>query len=258
MKIADSHCHLTMESFDADRGQVLERAAREGVTLFVTIPARKGDAPVCRALAVADERIYATAGLHPHEARLWDGDAAADLRAAARSPRVVAVGEIGLDFHYDLSPRDVQQCVFREPLPIAREASLPVVVHSRAARSETITVLREENVRETGGVLHCFTEDAAAAREILDLGFYISFSGIVTFPKAQELQEAARIVPADRILVETDAPFLAPIPYRGRRNEPSFLPATIRLLSQLRREDPAGLAERTFDNCRRAFRLDGR
>lgn len=255
MIAADSHCHLTMEAFDEDRAQVLARAADEGVALFVTVPARKGDGPACVALAESDPRIWATAGLHPHEASSWDDAARAELRAALGSPRVVAVGEIGFDLHYNKSPKDAQEGAFREQISIAREAKRPIVIHTRNAVSETLAVLREEGARDLGGVLHCFTEDASAAKALLDLGLYVSFSGIATFPRATAIQDAARIVPADRILVETDAPFLAPVPHRGRRNEPAFVTATIRFLAAQRREDPHELAARSLENCRTALRL---
>jgi len=255
MIAADSHCHLTMEPFDEDRAQVLARAAAEGVALMVTVPARKGDAPACVALAESDPRIWATAGLHPHEASSWDDAARAELRAALASPRVVAVGEIGFDLHYNKSPREAQERAFREQIGIARAAGRPIVIHTRNAVGPTLAVLREEGARDLGGVLHCFTENAAAARALLDLGFYISFSGIATFPKATDIQEAARLVPEERILVETDAPFLAPVPHRGRRNEPGFVTATIRFLARLRREEPEDLAARALENCRAVFRL---
>ena len=255
MIVADSHCHLTMDPFDEDREQVLARAAAEGVSLFVTVPSRKGDAPACVALAESRPDIWATAGLHPHEASAWDEAARTELLVALRSPRVVAVGEIGFDLHYNKSPKEAQERAFREQIGIARDAGRPIVIHTRNAVPETLAVLREERVAELGGVLHCFTEDAAAAKALLDLGLYISFSGIATFPKAGSIQEAARLVPPDRILVETDAPFLAPVPHRGRRNEPAFVTATLRFLAALRSEDPEGLAARTLANARAAFRL---
>ncbi len=255
MNLADSHCHLTMAPFDADREAVISRAAAAGVSLFITVPARKGDAAACLALAASDERIFATAGLHPHEARLWDGEAEAELRRSLGDPLLAAVGEIGLDFHYDLSPRDAQERAMRAQLGIALEARKPVVIHTRLAPEKTFAILEEERAREVGGIFHCFTEDAQAARRALDLGFYVSFSGIVTFPRAAGIQEAARLVPADRILVETDAPYLAPVPHRGRRNEPAFVESTVRFLAALRGEDPGELAARTVENCRRALRL---
>jgi len=255
MIAADSHCHLTMDAFDEDRDRVLARATAEGVTVLVTVPARKGDAPACVALAASDPCIWATAGLHPHEASFWDDAARAELREALGAPRVVAVGEIGYDLHYNKSPEEAQERAFREQIGIAREAGLPVVIHTRNAVPQTLDVLRGEGVRDLGGILHCFTENAAAARALLDLGFYISFSGIATFPKATDIQEAARIVPKDRILVETDAPFLAPVPHRGRRNEPAFVTSTIRFLAAQRGEDPEELAARSLENCRAAFRL---
>jgi TatD DNase family protein len=242
-----------MGAFDPDRSQVIERAGARGVELFVTVPSRKGDAAACVALAAGDQRIFATAGLHPHEASAWDEAAEKEIQEALVSPRVVAVGEIGLDFHYDYSPRKAQAEVFRRQISIARGARKPIVVHTRSAAAQTIEILKEEGAREIGGVLHCFTENAAAARTLLDLGFWISFSGIVTFPKATDIQEAARLTPADRILVETDAPYLAPIPHRGKRNEPALLESTISFLAKLRGEDPEDLAVRALENCKKAF-----
>ena len=244
-----------MEAFAADRGEVLARAARAGVGLFVTVPARDGDAPACADLAQSDPRIFTTAGLHPHEAREWGERARRDLETALASERTVAVGEIGLDFHYDLSPRPDQERAFREQIGIARRFRRPLVIHTRNAPVRTIEILKEEGGREIGGVIHCFTEDTPTAREILDLGFFISFSGIVTFPKASILQDAARFVPADRMLVETDAPFLAPVPHRGRRNEPALVAETVRCLARLRGEEAGELARITTDNCRRVFSL---
>jgi TatD DNase family protein len=244
-----------MSAFDADRDEVLARASDEGVSLFVVVPSRVGDQEACARLAGSDDRIFATAGVHPHEARLWSEVGASDLRRALASPRTVAVGEIGLDFHYDLSPRPDQARAFAEQIAIARDARRPLVIHTRSARAATLDMLRTEGAREVGGVLHCFTEDAATASDLLDLGLHISFSGIATFPGASEIRDAARIVPLDRILVETDAPYLAPVPHRGRRNEPAFLPATIALLAQVRSEDPEQLARATYENCLRLFGL---
>ena len=256
MKTADSHCHLTMPAFDADRAEVLERAVRSGVDLLVTIPARRGDAAVCVALAESNPGIYATAGLHPHEAGAWGVETERELRAALAASRIVAVGEIGLDHHYDLSPHPAQSEAFRAQIAIAREFAKPIIVHTRSAPAETLAILREERGGEHGGVLHCFTEDAPVARRLLDLGFYISFSGIATFPNSAAIQEAACTVPADRILFETDAPFLAPVPHRGRRNEPAHLVSTIRFVAGLRGEDPDELGGRALENCRRVFRID--
>ena len=256
MRLADSHCHLTMDAFAGDRAEVVERAAGLGVEVFINVPARRGDAAACAALAASAPRIYATAGLHPHEARLWDAGAEGELRTALASPRVVAIGEIGLDYHYDLSPHEDQARAFRSQIAIAREARRPIIVHTRSAPAETLAILREENARDVGGVIHCFTENTRTAMEMLDLGFYISFSGIVTFPKATEIQAAARAIPQDRLLVETDAPYLAPVPHRGRRSEPGHVAATLSFVARLRDEDPEDLAASTLANCLRAFRLD--
>lgn len=255
MRFADSHCHITMADFDADRDAVLARTFASGAECLVVVPARKGDAPACVALAATDPRVYATAGLHPHEASAWDATTRSELETALASPRTIAVGEIGLDHHYDLSPRPMQERAFREQIAIARAHGRPIVIHTRNAPGETLAILADEGAAEMGGVVHCFTEDVAAAKGFLDLGFDISFSGIATFPRALQIHEAARYVPSDRMLVETDAPFLAPIPHRGRRNEPAYVIDTIRFLAGLRGDDPEALAARCLDNTRRRFKL---
>jgi len=254
--LIDSHCHLDMD-FDADREVMLARARAAGVGAMVTIGASGAFSAnaAAVALAAAHDEIYATVGVHPHEAATVTDAALAQLEALAAAPKVVAIGETGLDYHYEHSPRAAQREAFARFIELARALGLPVVVHLREADDDAVAVMQAAGARETGGVIHCFSGDAASARRFLDLGFHISFSGIVTFKTADALREAARFVPRDRLLVETDAPFLAPIPYRGRRNEPALVVQTAALLAELRGEPIAALARATAENTRRLFRL---
>jgi TatD DNase family protein len=251
----DSHCHIDVPQFDADRDEVVARARAAGIVEMLVVGGVDESAGHRRALDVAASfGLPATAGVHPHEARIADEAAYDELRALAEERRIVAIGEIGLDFHYDHSPRDVQRAVFRRQIRLAREVGLPVVVHSREADDETADILEAEGASEVGGVIHCFTGGLELARRALGLGFLISFSGIVAFPRAEMIQQAAREVPDDRLLVETDAPFLAPPPHRGRRNEPAFVVDVARRVAALRGttvEVVGGIAER---NYRRLFR----
>jgi TatD DNase family protein len=208
-----------------------------------------------RALRVAGELGFpASAGVHPHEARLADEGVYDELRGLARDRRIVAIGEIGLDFHYDHSPRPVQREVFRLQVRLARDVGLPVIVHTREADEETAALLEEEGAGEVGGVIHCFTGGLELARRALALGFCVSFSGIVAFPRAETIQAVARTLPADRLLVETDAPFLAPPPHRGKRNEPAFVVEVARKVAALRGEAYQQVAAASRENFRRLFR----
>ncbi len=258
LALFDSHCHVYEKTFDADLGDVLARARAAGVEGMIAIGA-SGDLESCHravALAAAHEDVWATVGVHPHDvARMTDADFAT-VAALARAPRVVGVGESGLDYHYDHSPRELQQAAFRRFARLAIERDLPLVVHIRDAHAEAARILREEGVQRA--IIHCFTGTAAEAAPYLELGHHVSFSGIVTFKTADALREAARIVPADRLLIETDAPFLAPVPNRGKRNEPSFLAHTATLLAATRGEEPGALAASTSDNARAIFRLPPR
>jgi TatD DNase family protein len=207
------------------------------------------------AVALAERRhdVVATVGVHPHDAAR-DGEALeSELRTLLASEQVVAVGEIGLDYHYDHSPRDVQKQVFRRYIAVAREFGLPIVVHTRSAARDTLDILSEEGAREVGGVIHCFSEDVEFARGALDLGFMLSFSGILTFKRAQAIHEAARWAPEDRILVETDSPYLAPVPKRGKKNEPAYLRHTAEYLAGLRNQGIEAVAEYTSNNAQRLF-----
>jgi len=256
--LIDSHCHLDFADFGAERAAVLERGRAEGIAWFVTIGSGRGAESAPDAVALAHEHadVVATVGIHPHDARLVTDAAFAAVEALADDARVVAVGEVGLDFHYDLSPRDAQRAALRRFVALARRVKKPLVIHTRAAPDETLAVLREEGARDVGGVIHCFTEDAAFARAAMDLGFDISFSGIVTFKRSDDLRAAAKTVPLDRMLIETDSPYLAPLPFRGKRNEPSYLARTAAHLAAtlgVREED---LRARTTENAVRRFRLD--
>jgi TatD DNase family protein len=254
--LIDSHCHLDMD-FDTDREAVLERARRNGIAHMVTIGASgRFDANhTAVELAAQHDMLSATVGVHPHEAASVTDDTIAQLAALAARPKVVAIGETGLDYHYEHSPRPEQRQAFARFIQLARQLRLPIVVHLREADDDAVAVMQAEGAQDTGGVIHCFSGDAASARRFLDLGFHISFSGIVTFKTAEALREAARIVPRDRLLVETDAPFLAPIPFRGRRNEPALIVQTAATLAEVRGESLAEVARTTSDNARRLFGL---
>jgi TatD DNase family protein len=249
--LIDSHCHLDSGQFDPDREAVLERALAAGVTHMVAIGTGNGPPDLEAGIRLGDrhEFIYATVGVHPHDAsKQFDKKHLSDL---TQHPKVVAIGEIGLDYHYDFSPREVQRAVFIAQMRIAAEAKKPIVIHTREAWDDTISTIRDHWDPTLGGIMHCFSGDPEQAKQALDLGFYLSFGGIVTFPKALDIQESARQAPANRILVETDAPYLAPVPKRGKRNEPAFMIETVRKLAQLRSVSEQAIAESTTTNFRR-------
>ena len=252
--MVDSHCHLADAVFELDLDEVVSRARAAGVTHVLTILAAGDEGEARRAgrlAGILDGARFAV-GVHPHQAHECagaPGRAAALVRAAAAgNARVRAVGEIGLDYHYDFSPRDVQQAVFAEQIAVARELGLPIVIHTREAEDDTLRILRREGGGEVTGVFHCFTGDAALAARALDLGFFVSFAGIVTFPRAEQVRAAAAIVPADRLLAETDSPYLAPVPHRGTRNEPAYVAAVVAALAAVRGVDAAALDARITAN----------
>jgi TatD DNase family protein len=255
MDLVDSHCHVDMPEFDADRDEVIARARAAGLVEMLVVGGVDEAQGHRRALDVsARYGLPATAGVHPHEAKLADERVYDELRGLARDGRVVAIGEIGLDFHYDHSPRPAQREVFRRQIRLAREVGLPVVVHTREADEETAAILEEEGAGEAGGVIHCFTGGLDLARRALALGLCLSFSGIVAFPRAAVIQQVARDTPADRLLVETDAPFLAPPPHRGKRNEPAFVVEVARKVAELRGESPEAVAAAVRTSYARLFR----
>jgi TatD DNase family protein len=236
--LVDSHCHIDMPQFDADRDEVVARARAAGVQEMLIVGGVDAENGHLRALRVAEAYGFpCSAGVHPHEAKLATEAVYDEMRGLARERRIVAIGEIGLDFHYDHSPRDVQREVFRRQVRLAREVGLPVIIHTREADEETSALLEEEGAAETGGVIHCFTGGPELAERALALGFFISFSGIAAFPRSEGIQAVARTVPLDRLLVETDAPFLAPPPHRGKRNEPAFVVDLARKIAALRGVD---------------------
>lgn len=253
----DSHCHLDDERFESDRDAVISRAVAAGVTRMVTIGASGGIQANRDAVALAErfEGVFATVGIHPHEASAVSPALIDEIARLARMPKVAALGETGLDYYYDNSPRAVQQEVFRQFVQLARVLALPLVVHLRDAYADALTILREEGAAEVGGVIHCFSGDRGAARRFLDLEFDLSFSGIVTFKNAGELRAVARMVPADRFLIETDAPYLAPIPYRGKRNEPAYVIHTAAAIAEVREQPLETIAALARGNTERRFRL---
>ena len=257
VEVIDSHCHLDFGDFDNDRQALLARAARCGVVTMVTVGAGGTLQANWRAveLAESNEQVFATVGVHPHEASTVSEDVLKQLTELARAPRVVAIGETGLDYHYDHSPRAAQRDAFRRFVDSARQLALPLVVHLRVADDDALSILREERASEVGGVIHCFSSDARSARAFLDLGFHLSFSGIVTFKSADDVRRAAAITPPDRLMVETDAPFLAPVPFRGRRNEPALVVRTAMALAEIRGEPIETVAANTAANTRRLFQL---
>ena len=253
--LVDSHCHLDVPELAADLDGVIARAREAGVARLVTISTRVRRAETYRAISEAHPEVFFTAGTHPHQAAEEPDASVDEIVALTRHPRCVAVGEAGLDFHYDKSPRDVQGRVFRTHIAAAREAGLPLVIHARAADEAMIAILTEESGRgRFDAVLHCFSSGEALARVGVELGFLISFSGIMTFRRSDELRRIAAGVPPDRLLVETDAPYLAPEPHRGRTNEPAYVARPAAVLAETIGVSEADLARLTSANFDRVFR----
>ncbi len=231
----DTHAHLHFPEFSQDLEAVLSRAREAGVDYMLTIGTDLETSGQAVLLAEKHSEIYAAVGIHPHDAAKADEAAFEGIwRLAESSPKVVAIGETGLDFFRNLSPRETQEHVFRRQLELARRVKKPVLIHCRDAHAETLEILREEGVQGMGGIMHCFSGDAALARQCLDLGLLISFAGPVTYPNAKRLPEVVKMVPSDRLVVETDCPFLPPQPYRGKRNEPAYLAVTARRVAELK------------------------
>lgn len=260
--LIDSHVHLDGPQFDSDRAEVIARARAAGVELMLEIAGSDiGHGSLEPGLRLTDEYdfIYAAIGLHPHEASIFDDELEKRLLASASHPKVIGWGEIGLDYHYDHSPRELQRSVLRRQLKLARSCRLPVIIHTREAEADTMTILREEwadpEAREIGGVFHCFSGTPELAEFALDLGFHLSFSGVVTFKTAEELRRIAASIPVERLLIETDCPYLAPVPHRGKRNEPAFVRETAALIAAIRGIEPDEIARITSANFRRLFRV---
>ncbi len=256
----DSHAHIDGEEFDSDRAEVIRRALDAGVSTILNVGT--GDphgGAFERAVELGNQhsRVFTALGTHPHDAKLHDDNADKRIRdLISRNPTVIAWGEIGLDFHYDNSPRDIQMNVFRRQLKAARELDLPVIIHTREAEAETVQILTEEwTGSRRPGIMHCFSGSTELAQRAVQLGFMISFSGIVTFKKADELKAVAKQVPPDRLLIETDCPYLTPVPYRGKRNEPSYVVEVARCLADLRGVELAEIAKITSENFYRVFEI---
>jgi TatD DNase family protein len=269
----DSHAHLEGKRYDSDRDQVLARAKKSGVEAYLAIGNGDGPDTADCAIHLAEKydgkaeypAIWASVGIHPHEAFLADDAAYARLEQWARHPKVIAWGEIGLDYFYDHSPRDIQQRVFLKQMGLARAAKLPIIIHCRPsdhsenAWDDCLALIAEHwTCSGLGGILHCFTGTVEHARRGLDLGFMISFAGNITFPKAQNIRDAAQVVPLDRMLIETDSPYLAPIPHRGERNEPAFVKEVARQIAELRGLPSEEIGAQTTQNFYRLFKLRDR
>jgi len=255
----DSHCHIAGPEFAQDLDEVVLRAREAGLSGALVILAADDAAEVRQAAEVSARwtEVRFSVGVHPHAAGAYafdpEGAARVVQQAIDAQPLARGVGEIGLDYHYDFAPRDVQQDVFRQQLRLARQMKRPVVIHTREAEDDTFRILEEEGARDIGGVFHCFTGDREAARRVLDLGFYVSLAGIVTFPRALELKEVARVIPTDRLLVETDSPYLSPVPYRGTRNEPARVKRVAETIAELRGTSVEAMASVTRENYVRLF-----
>ena len=262
--LVDSHAHLEGPRFYADRSEMLDRARAAGVVNILAIGSGTGPGTLDCAIRIAEEHdwVYASIGIHPHEAKLATESDYTELESLARHPRVIGFGEIGLDYYYDHSPRHVQQGVFIRQMEIARAAKLPIIIHCRPsdnsenAWDDTLRLIREHWASSgLGGVLHCFTGEQKHADAALEMGFMLSFSGNVTFPKAENIRAVARTAPEDRIFIETDSPFLAPVPYRGKRNEPAFVVKTAEKIAELRGKTADEIGSVTAHNFFRFFRL---
>jgi TatD DNase family protein len=260
----DTHCHLAGDEFAADLGDVVARARAAGVTDAICILAADEPAELARAEVVSKAwaSVRFATGVHPHAAGKYGGavpaSAAATAPAVDGQPRACAIGEIGLDYHYDFAPKDVQRAVFEAQVALAVERDLPVIIHSRDAMADTIAALTDAGRGRARGVIHCFTGSGDEARMALDIGFYVSFAGILTFPRGQSLRDAAAIVPLDRVLVETDAPFLAPVPHRGKRNEPAWVTETLATLAGIKNVSVDAAAAAVGENAARLFASGGR
>ncbi len=253
--LIDTHAHLDDARFDGDRDAMIARAREAGVEHLVTIGC---DLTTSRAAVELADRypfVYATVGVHPHEAKQIGDSWYDDLRRLAQHKKVVAYGEIGLDYHYNHSPPKLQRERFREQIVLARELRLPIVVHTREAQDDTIAILKEENAADVGGVFHCFSGDARLAKDALDLGFLLSFSGVITFQNATMLRDIVKTVPMDRILVETDSPYLTPAPHRGTRNEPAHVRLVAEKIAAIQGMTADQVAELTSQNARRVFKI---
>ncbi|HOX14928.1 MAG TPA: TatD family hydrolase [Smithellaceae bacterium] len=252
--LIDSHAHLEMREFDSDRHDVIERAGLAGVDCIVTVGTNPGLSRKALSIAHQYKNIYATVGVHPHDVAKAGDKSFDELKALAQDPKVVAYGEIGLDYFRNISPREKQIEMFAKQLELAQELNLPVIIHDRDAHEETLRMVKTSRVRL--GVFHCFSGDWAMARQCIDLGFYISVPGVVTFDKSKVLQDVVRQAPLDTILLETDCPYLTPVPHRGKRNEPSFIIHTAKKVAEIKKLPWEDIAQTAARNTRKLFRIE--
>jgi TatD DNase family protein len=258
--LIDSHAHLDARAFDLDRPQVLQRAWDGGLRAIITVGVEESLEGVQRAVSIAEENdaVYATVGFHPHDAEKVSPEMLEGVRELAGNSKVVGVGETGLDYHYMHSPARVQQDLFHRILRLGRQLDLPVVIHTREADEDTVSILREalqESAAPLCGVVHCFSGDYALARQVLDMGLHISFTGVITFPAAAPLRDVLKKVPLERVLLETDCPYLAPVPFRGKRNEPAFVARVAEKMAAVLGKSPREVVRVTGGNTMRLFRL---
>ncbi len=254
LKFIDSHCHLDMEPFDGDRDEVVKRALEEGIEYIINIGSDRAGNIKCLEVSGQYTHIFSTVGIHPHDAKTLDDKLFYELKQWAENPKVVAIGEIGLDFHYMNSPKDIQIDAFKKQIALARELSLPIIVHSRDAKDETLDILKKD-ASGMPGVLHCFSGDIDMAKQVINMGFYISIAGPVTFKKAEELREVVKTLPDERILIETDAPYLSPVPKRGKRNEPAYVKHTAQTIADVRNVTLEDIARITTLNTKKLFKI---
>lgn len=254
--LIDTHTHLDDARYNDDREAVITRAREAGVEAFITIGCDLATSRSAVALAEQYPFVYASIGVHPHEVRHVQNDWYDEFRRLAQGKKIVAYGEIGLDYHYNHSSPTEQRDRFREQIQLARELTLPIIIHTREAQEDTIAILKEERASEVGGVFHCFSGDAWLAKDALDLGFYLSFSGILTFQNAAMLREIAKNTPLDRVLIETDCPYLTPVPYRGKRNEPAHVSQVAKQLAAIHPElSLEEIQRRTTENAKQLFKI---
>src|SRR5690625_3350104 len=251
----DTHVHLNARQFKEDREDVIERAFEEDVHQMVVVGFDEETNPLAIEIAEQYDSIYASVGWHPVDAINYKEDHLVYLEELSNHPKVVALGEMGLDYHWDTSPKDVQEKVFRQQIRLAKKLDMPIIIHNREATSDVIRILQEENVAEVGGIMHCYSGTVAEVQPCLDMNFYISLGGPVTFKNAHEVKEVAKVIPLDRLLIETDAPYLAPHPYRGKRNEPAYVKLVAEEIASLREMDYETICEITTKNACDVFRI---
>lgn len=255
MKLIDTHCHLDMKQYDQDREDVINRAQEQGIGIMITIGIDVDSSTKALAIARSHDNIYASVGIHPHDADSCTFEAISKLAGLAADPKVIAIGETGLDFYKDYAAHNVQEESFKMQIRLAKDCGLPVIIHDRDADDDTIKVLEEEGAPERGGVFHCFSGGRLLAEKVLGMGFYISIPGTITFKNAKKLHKTVKYIPTERLLIETDAPFLTPAPHRGKRNEPAYVAYTLIKLAELKSMEVEALAEITSQNAMNLFKI---